>query len=107
MISTHVLDTSLGMPAEGISIKLQIKDGASWKDLETGTTNGDGRHVFNCEKKAGLYQLTFEVESYLKKHSKEHFYTSIPIPFKIENTGRKYHVPLLLNPFGFSTYRGS
>lgn len=107
MISTHVLDTSLGMPASGITVKLQIKDGASWKDVEAGSTNTDGRHVFDCEKKPGLYQLVFEVESYLKTHAKDSFYTIIPIPFKIENTNRKYHVPLLLNPFGFSTYRGS
>jgi len=107
MISTHILDTSLGTPAEGVPVKLQFKEGSTWKDLESGTTNLDGRFVFSSEKKAGLYQIIFEVEAYLKKHSKESFYQSIPIPFKVENTNRKYHVPLLLNPFGFSTYRGS
>ncbi|MGZ3721398.1 MAG: hydroxyisourate hydrolase [Bdellovibrionales bacterium] len=107
MISTHVLDTSKGMPAAGIPVKLQRKSGAAWKDLENGTTNADGRHVFGDDVSAGVYQIIFDVENYLKKESKDFFYSQIPVIFKIENTQRKFHVPLLLNPFGYSTYRGS
>lgn len=107
MISTHILDTSLGKPAVGINVSLQIKKGEAWSPVATGTTNSDGRFVFDCEKKAGTYQLTFEIESYLKKESKDFFFLSAPVIFKIEDTNRKYHVPLLLNPYGYSTYRGT
>lgn len=107
MISTHVLDTSSGTPGVGVVVKLQIKSGSAWKDVGAGVTNADGRLVFDCEKTAGTYQLTFEIDEYLKKHSKEYFFVVAPVIFKIENTGRKYHVPLLLNPFGYSTYRGT
>lgn len=107
MISTHVLDTSLGQPAIGIEVKLQKKQGTSWQDLAIGTTNTDGRIVFDCEKIAGTYQLIFNLEDYLKNVSKDFFFLQAPVIFKIENVNRKYHVPLLLNPFGYSTYRGS
>ncbi len=107
MISTHVLDTHKGVPAVGIPVKLQIKNGTTWKDVATGSTNADGRHSFDCEKVEGIYQLTFEIEDYLKKSSEDFFFTQVPVIFQVKNTGRKYHVPLLLNPFGYSTYRGT
>jgi 5-hydroxyisourate hydrolase len=107
MISTHILDTSKGLPAAGIALKLQRRDGSLWKEVESGTSNSDGRHAFTAETTAGTYQIIFDVESYLKTEAKEFFYSQIPIVFKIENAQRKYHVPLLLNPFGYSTYRGS
>ena len=107
MISTHVLDTSKGAPAAGISVNLQMKSASGWKDIGTGKTNSDGRFSFECEKTAGVYQIVFEAGPYLKSEAKEYFYESIPVVFKIEDTARKYHVPLLLNPFGYSTYRGS
>ncbi|MEQ1877434.1 MAG: hydroxyisourate hydrolase [Bdellovibrionia bacterium] len=106
MISTHVLDTSKGNPAGGIPVKLQKKVGVAWSDVAAGVTNSDGRHAFDGELAKGVYQITFEVGPYLKGAG-DSFYESIPVVFKIENTGRKYHVPLLLNPFGYSTYRGS
>jgi len=107
MISTHILDTSLGLPAAGVPVTLQRRDGQTWKDVATGKTDGDGRHLFASALTAGHYQLIFEVEDYLKAKNSESFYTKIPVAFKIENTQRKYHVPLLLNPFGYATYRGS
>ena len=107
MISTHVLDTSIGSPAEGITVTLEIQEGSNWKALATGATNADGRHVFNCEKVAGNYRLTFGLEPYFQKTTKEYFFLTAPVIFKITNLNRKYHVPLLLNPYGYSTYRGS
>ncbi len=111
-ISTHILDTSLGLPAAGVPVELKFqlatKDSESeWTLLSKGETNGDGRFVFETELKAGNYQIVFQTEAYFKKHNQEHFFLNTPVLFKIENTKRKYHVPLLLNPFGFSTYRGS
>jgi 5-hydroxyisourate hydrolase len=107
MISTHILDTSLGSPAESVAVTLQIKEGDTWKSLSSGSTNADGRFVFDCEKKAGVYQITFEIENYFKKSGRESFFMNTPVMFKVVDTNRKYHVPLLLNPFGYSTYRGS
>jgi len=107
MISTHILDTSIGSPAEGVSVRLQKKDGNAWKDLAHGTTNTDGRVVFDCDRVAGTYQIVFDIEDYFKKTNRESFFMNTPVIFKISDINRKYHVPLLLNPFGYSTYRGS
>jgi hydroxyisourate hydrolase len=107
MISTHILDTSTGTPAQGIAVKLQRFDSGAWKDVDSGMSDADGRHIFKGSVTSGTYQIIFDVEGYLKKSSKDFFYTQIPVVFSLENTQRKYHVPLLLNPFGYSTYRGS
>ena len=107
MISTHILDTSLGNPAAGVSVKLEKQSGTAWQNLGSGVTNPDGRLVFDCEKAAGTYRLVFEIEDYLKKQGGDFFFLQAPVIFRIENVNRKYHVPLLLNPFGYSTYRGS
>lgn len=107
MISTHVLDTSLGLPAAGVPVSLFRMKGSDWQMLKTEITNADGRIAFDCENIAGTYKLNFEIEGYLKNQNKDFFFLQAPVIFKIENTNRKYHVPLLLNPFGYSTYRGS
>lgn len=107
MISTHILDTSLGFPAASVAVTLQKKEGDTWKDLSKGSTNADGRFVFDSGNAAGIYQITFEIEDYFKKSGRECFFMNTPVIFKVVDTQRKYHVPLLLNPFGYSTYRGS
>jgi 5-hydroxyisourate hydrolase len=107
MIGTHILDTSKGVPAAGITVRLQVKQGGQWKEILAGATNSDGRFSFDCEKTAGVYRIVFEIEEYLKRETKEFFFPVAEVVFKIEDTQRKYHVPLLLNPFGYSTYRGS
>lgn len=105
MISTHILDTTKGMPASGVTVILEKQDSQSWKLIGTDKTNSDGRIVYDCPKEEGVYRLTFNIEEYFK--NEEHFFMNTPVVFKIKNTQRKYHVPLLLNPFGLSTYRGS
>lgn len=106
MISTHVLDTSAGTPGAGIAVSLQKPNGSGWEEIEKGSTNADGRVNFQTILGAGTYQLVYDVEAYLKKGGRG-FYTQIPIVFKVEEINRKYHIPLLLNPFGYTTYRGS
>ena len=105
MISTHILDTTKGSPASGVTVLLEQKQNNDWKEIGTDKTNSDGRIVFNCPKEQGIYRLTFMIEEYYK--NEEHFFLNTPIVFQIKNTERKYHVPLLLNPYGYSTYRGS
>ena len=107
MISTHILDTSLGNPAEGVDVELSIYNGQEWEIIDSNKTNSDGRIIFNCPPKIGTYKIKFKIENYFIKKNIEPFFLVAPIVFKISDTGRKYHIPLLLNPFGYSTYRGS
>lgn len=106
MISTHILDTSKGMPAGNVEITLEKKNSPSgeWTIIGTGTTNSDGRLAFDCPKEMGIYRLTFGIEAYLKE---DIFFLDTPVVFKITDINRKYHIPLLLNPYGYTTYRGS
>lgn len=105
MISTHILDTSLGSPAAAVAVTLEKKKGEVWEKVGSGVTNNDGRHGFDCAYEAGDYRLTFFIEDYFK--GRESFFLNTPILFRVKDTNRKYHVPLLLNPYGLSTYRGS
>lgn len=109
MISTHILDTSTGSPAAGVPVTLQFKvgEGGAWSDVIQGETNPDGRFAFDCERLAGIYRITFGIEEYFKRDRRDFFFMNVPVIFHVEDTNRKYHVPLLLNPFGYSTYRGS
>lgn len=107
MISTHILDTSLGHPAQGVEVRLEKKFGADWKSIAMEKTNSDGRIAFSCPAEAGEYRLHFLIEGYFKKSKTESFFTVVPVVFQITDTQRKYHVPLLLNPYGYCTYRGS
>ncbi|HXH74970.1 MAG TPA: hydroxyisourate hydrolase [Bacteriovoracaceae bacterium] len=105
MISTHILDTTKGLPAQNVTVLLELESASGWKEIGKDKTNTDGRIVFNNPKEKGVYRLTFSIEDYYK--SEEHFFMNTPIVFQIKDTDRKYHVPMLLNPYGYSTYRGS
>jgi hydroxyisourate hydrolase len=109
-ITTHILDTSLGKPAAGVAIQLQISGLKGWETIASGLTNSDGR-LSNllpaAEKlKPDTYSLLFQTGAYFQKTGIRSFYPHIRIDFKVEDEAH-YHVPLLLNPWGFSTYRGS
>ena len=106
-ISTHVLDTSRGLPAAGIKITLQRGD----ETIGSGVTDNDGRmkdFLANGQRLGiGLHKLVFEVGRYLSSGGGEAFYERITIEFVVSSESDHYHVPLLLSPFGYSTYRGS
>jgi 5-hydroxyisourate hydrolase len=106
-ISTHVLDTSLGKPAEGVRVKLQF-DGAV---VGSGITDGDGRVrdlvAEGTPLQEGVYRLTFSVGEYFEATGREAFYPEVVVNFRIGAGLENYHVPLLLSPFWYSTYRGS
>jgi 5-hydroxyisourate hydrolase len=113
-ISTHVLDTSLGTPAPGVSVTLSRLE-VGWLDIESGVTDADGRHRFLADTPAGTYCLTFGTGAYFAARSVATFYPEVAVTFTIpepaeeasaDGTGH-FHVPLLLSPFGYSTYRGS
>ena len=107
MISTHILDTSCGDPAANVSVHLEKRVDGDWQTLATVHTNQDGRSAYDCPFEAGAYRLLFAVEDYFKKKNVESFFLITPVVFNITDTKRKYHVPLLVNPYGYSTYRGS
>lgn len=106
-ISTHVLDTSLGRPAEGIRVTLH-RDSSL---IGASVTDADGRARDFLEHgsslSAGDYILTFSVANYFSSTKRKSFYSEIVIHFAISDENQHYHVPLLLSPFGYSTYRGS
>jgi 5-hydroxyisourate hydrolase len=108
-ISTHILDTSRGRPAEGVAVTLHKQDGATWREVGRGTTNADGRvkPLLETIPGAGVYRIAFEVAPYYERLATECFYPAVSIEFRVKAVEEHYHVPLLLNPFGFSTYRGS
>ena len=107
MISTHILDTSQGIPAADVLVELDQLKGSSWTRIGSARTNADGRIAFGNPPEGGTYRLQFHVADYLKKSKLTPFFLEAPVIFQITDTSRKYHVPLLLNPYGYTTYRGS
>ncbi|MDW4498401.1 hydroxyisourate hydrolase [Sulfitobacter sp. D35] len=114
-LTTHVLDMARGLPAEGLTVTLYRIAGDGPKQLAQMVTNADGRTdgpiLPQAQFETGLYELVFEAGAYLDKvgtpPEEPRFLDIIPIRFGISDAESHYHVPLLLSPFGFSTYRGS
>ena len=110
-ITTHVLDVSRGRPAEGIAVTLEVETSGGWELLGKGTTDADGRitNLVPAEVTltAGVYRLVFQTSPYFANRQVESFYPSVTIVFHLADAAQHYHVPLLLSPFGYSTYRGS
>ncbi len=107
MISTHILDTSWGNAAANVSVRLELKEGQGWKLISNEKTNADGRAVFSVAAQVGVYRLSFDIETYYSQLGQASFFHEPQIAFSIKDCNRKYHVPLLLNPFGYTTYRGT
>ncbi len=109
-ITTHVLDVARGVPAQGINVRLELKDKSGWKTLAEDMTDADGRARELLDEGAklehGTYRLTFQTGEYFKHQKAKGFFPLVEITFDVTES-RHYHVPLLLSPFGYSTYRGS
>jgi 5-hydroxyisourate hydrolase len=109
-LTTHILDTSKGRPAEGIEISLFQQHGKDWEQIAKAVTNADGRVADLLKNEevlsAGVYKMHFDIQSYFNAQSLKSFYPFVEIVFFIEGA-EHYHIPLLLSPFGYSTYRGS
>ena len=111
-ITTHVLDTSLGRPAAGVAVKLEVRlADKGWVTLAERTTDGDGRVkdllAEGSKLDTGTYRLTFGTGAYFTALGQATFYPEASVVFEVRDAGQHHHVPLLVSPFGYSTYRGS
>lgn len=110
-ITTHILDISAGCPARGVPIILERRTMTEWEIIGQGVTDEDGRlrDLIESDMKIppGDYRLTFDTKTYFTQQRIEGFYPQVTVTFTVRDAAQHYHVPLLLSPFGYSTYRGS
>ena len=110
-ITTHVLDTARGRPAAGVPVVLQAEIDGEWQNLGAATTSSDGRATTllppDHQLEPGLYRLLFDTAAYWEDTNRVGFFPEVTITFELTVPTDHYHVPLLLSPFGYSTYRGS
>ncbi|MCT4701004.1 hydroxyisourate hydrolase [Enterobacteriaceae bacterium H20N1] len=108
-LSTHVLDTALGKPAAGVAIRLEYQFADGWEIIGEGETDADGRlkNFVPVSLKAGRYRLTAEIGLYFAATQRETLYPTAQIDFAIPASGDHYHLPFLISPWSWSTYRGS
>jgi 5-hydroxyisourate hydrolase len=108
MITTHVLDTATGTPAIGMMVVLDVHKGSEWVRLADGQTDDHGRLMSlteNIETGPGVYRLTFDTATYY--HDVKSFFPEVQVVFKVKALSEHVHVPLLVSPFGYTTYRGA
>ena len=111
-LSTHVLDATTGRPAAGVQVRLERGDDGGWSPASQGQTDGDGRLRLagdggSAEFEPGVYRITFATGAFFRARGVSSFYPEVTITFEITGRGEHYHVPLLLSPYAYSTYRGS
>jgi 5-hydroxyisourate hydrolase len=108
-ITTHVLDTGSGTPAAGVAVTLDMLDGERWVRIAAGATDDDGRvtSLGPDNLDSGTYRLGFDTGAYYAAAGTETFFPEVTLIFAVSQTQSHYHVPLLLSPFAYSTYRGS
>ena len=110
-ITTHVLDTSSGRPASGVPVALEIRsEEGNWREIARSATDGDGRASLLAAKSQvprGVYRLSFDTGAYFLASNVEAFYPEVRVVFEVRELSPHHHVPLLLSPYGYSTYRGS
>jgi len=110
-ITTHVLDTTRGLPAKDLPIALFKQNSGEWEKLAEGVTNDDGRIAGlladDVVLPAGIYRMHFETTPYFNANDEKGFYPYVDIVFELDGSDSHYHIPLLLTAYGYSTYRGS
>jgi 5-hydroxyisourate hydrolase len=110
-VSTHVLDISIGKPAAGMAVVLEVEDlGTGWKQLGRGATDKEGRWrdiLAEGTLVEGTYRLTFDTHTYFADRKIVALYPQVSVIFSVHDSTGHFHIPLLLSPFGYSTYRGS
>jgi 5-hydroxyisourate hydrolase len=110
-ISTHILDLALGKPADGIPVRLEKQESSGWRAMSSQQTDSDGR----CGQllpegeilSAGSYRLVFETANYFAGRKIDSFYSLVEVTFQVRDGETQFHIPLLLSPNGYTTYKGS
>lgn len=108
MITTHVLDTAAGKPASGMSVVLSVHREGNWIRVASGHTDAQGRLTkwpTEIAIERGVYRLTFDIATYHREV--QSFFSEVQVIFKVREDGEHVHVPLLISPFGYTTYRGA
>ncbi len=108
-ITTHILDTSRGGPAEGVSLRLELRsDAGAWTAISNAVSDPGGRAtLLDSAARPGTWRLTFDTAAYFDRIGVTGFYPEVQIVFEVRDAEAHHHVPLLIAPFGYSTYRGS
>ena len=108
-ITTHVLDTARGVPAAGVPVRLERASGPGPEEIGRASTDADGRvrDIGPERLPAGAYRLVFDTAGYFAQQRTAAFFPEVAVTFTVDGEGQHYHVPLLLSPFGYATYRGS
>jgi 5-hydroxyisourate hydrolase len=106
-LSTHVLDAMTGRPAEGVAVRLDERVEDEWRAIAHGRTDADGRISALGDPRAGVHRLHFDTGGYFGAAGVPTFYPEVTVTFTVADPAAHHHVPLLLSPFAFSTYRGS
>ena len=110
-VTTHVLDTAAGRPAAGVPVTLHAREQDRWVEVGAGVTGPDGRLAglasAGATQRAGLHRLVFDTGAYFAQHGQAGFYPEVSVVFEVTDPADHYHVPLLLAPWGYTTYRGS
>ena len=108
-ITTHVLDSAVGTPAAGVAVVLEAREGEDWTEIARGVSDANGRidALGPTGLASGTYRLTFAVGTYYEAQETESFYPEVVVVCRIDGDQAHYHVPLLVSPFAYSTYRGN
>ncbi|MCL2581569.1 MAG: hydroxyisourate hydrolase [Streptosporangiales bacterium] len=106
-LSTHVLDATSGTPAAGVAVSVESRSRDAWHLVERATTNADGRVNDLGDPGPGVHRLTFDTAGYFGRLDVQAFYPEVTVTFEVTDPDAHHHVPLLLSPFAYSTYRGS
>lgn len=110
-LSVHVLNLESGLPSSNVKVTLEAQQGDKWVKLNEGVTNDQGRiaELYPKESvlKKGVYKVTFETGEWFKANNQRSFFPEVPVIFNIDGNLEHYHIPLLLSPYGYSTYRGN
>ncbi len=110
-ISVHVLNLETGKPSKNVTVVLDKKTSSGWQKLSQKSTDTNGRinDLFpsGIKFESGAYMVTFQTDEYFSQQQQKSFFPEVNIVFQVESTGEHYHIPLLLNKYGYSTYRGN
>lgn len=110
-LSVHVLNLENGLPSPGVKVTLEKQEGSNWTALNDSVTNEQGRitalYPEGRSLEDGVYRVTFKTGDWFKEHKQATFFPEVPVIFTVDGKVPHYHIPLLLSPYGFSTYRGN